>query len=154
MTCDVQPHLPKLCCVVVSCNELSRVGMCVQNPLAMCVSAVPFQACEVGPQYCTILAIKRNDNRDLLSFGVSYNSVGQKWKILAIFDKNFLGITWKVLELKTMFKSYKSKLGTSYITKLWLWLQVSTNKKANCARLQSRGPFVLRSKNRSQVIFF
>jgi hypothetical protein len=42
-----------------------------------------------------------------LSFGVSYDFVAQKWRILAIFHKkiNIWEITWKVLGYKTMFKS-------------------------------------------------
>ena len=44
---------------------------------------------------------------NLLFWGVSYNNVAQKWRILAIFHKqnNFWEITCKVLGFKTMFKS-------------------------------------------------
>ena len=38
-----------------------------------------------------------NDDLNLLSFGVSYDFVAQKWKILAIFHKKkiiFWEITW------------------------------------------------------------
>ena len=51
--------------------------------------------------------VERTDDSNLLSFGVSYNFVAQKWRILAIFYKkiNFWEIIWKVLGFKTMFKS-------------------------------------------------
>ena len=51
---------------------------------------------------------ERTDNWNLLAFGVSYDFVAQKWRILAIFHKkkiNFLEINWKGLRFKTMFKS-------------------------------------------------
>jgi hypothetical protein len=44
-----------------------------------------------------------NNERHWLSFGVSYNFVAQKWKILAILKKKIFGqIAWKVLGFKTM----------------------------------------------------
>ena len=44
---------------------------------------------------------ERNNDEILVSFGVSYNSVAQKWKILAIFDKKLkfwelLGRYWNL----------------------------------------------------------
>ena len=50
---------------------------------------------------------ERTDDRNLPSFGVSYDFVAQKWRILEIFHKkiNFWEITWNVLGFKTMFKS-------------------------------------------------
>ena len=50
---------------------------------------------------------ERTEDRNLVSFVVSYNFVDQKWRILAIFHKkiNFWEITLKVLGFKTMFKS-------------------------------------------------
>ena len=50
--------------------------------------AVHFQACEVRPQYRTFFGNnERNDHGNLHSFGVNYDSVAQKWRILAIFQK-------------------------------------------------------------------
>ena len=51
--------------------------------------------------------MKMEIDGSLLFFGVSYNFVAQKWRILAIFHKkiNFWEITLKVLGFKTMFKS-------------------------------------------------
>ena len=51
--------------------------------------------------------MKMEIDGSLLSFGVSYNFVAQKLRILAIFHKkiNFGEITWKVLEFKTMLNS-------------------------------------------------
>jgi hypothetical protein len=48
-----------------------------------------------------------NNERNWLSFCVSYNFVAQKWRILAIFYKkiNFWEIIRKLLGFKTMFKS-------------------------------------------------
>ena len=74
----------------------------------MCVRAVHFKACEVRPHIAHYFGNnERTDDCNLLSFGVSYDFVAQKWRILAIFHKkiNFWEITWKVLGFKTMFKS-------------------------------------------------
>ena len=74
----------------------------------MCVRAVHFKACEVRPHIAHYFGNnERTDDSHLLSFGVSYDFVAQKWRILAIFHKkiNFWEITWKVLGFKTMFKS-------------------------------------------------
>ena len=45
-----------------------------------------FKACEVRP-YQNIAHCFGNTERTLLSFGVSYNFLDQKWRILAIFHK-------------------------------------------------------------------
>ena len=71
----------------------------------MCVCAVHFKAWEVRPHIAHYFSNKeRTDNYKLLSFGVSYDFVAQKWRILAIFHKkiNFWEITWKVLGFKAM----------------------------------------------------
>ena len=67
--------------------------------------------CELVRSATAILHIfgnnKRTDDRNLLSFGVSYDFVAQKWRILEIFHKkiNFWEITCKILGFKTMFKN-------------------------------------------------
>ena len=76
----------------------------------MCVCAVHFKACDVRPKIANYFGNnERTDNNHLLSFGVSFNFVAQKWRILAIF----LEITWKVMEFKAMFKSLNHELGSS-----------------------------------------
>ena len=56
--------------------------------LAMCVRAVHFKACDVRPHIAHYFSNnERTDDHHLLSFGVSYYFVAQKWRILAIFHK-------------------------------------------------------------------
>ena len=57
----------------------------------MCVRAVHFKACKVRPHIAHYFGNnERTDDKYLLSFGVSFNFVAQKWKILAIFFGNYL----------------------------------------------------------------
>jgi hypothetical protein len=74
----------------------------------MCVHAVHFKVCDVRPHIAHYFGNnERTDDNHLLSFGVGYYFVAQKWRILKKFAKktNFWEIAWKVLGFKAMFKS-------------------------------------------------
>jgi hypothetical protein len=65
------------------------------------VRAVYFKACEVRPHIAQYLGNnERTDDCHLLSFGVSYDFIAKKWRILAIFHKknhfleNYLERIW------------------------------------------------------------
>ena len=102
MTCEEQQQLVEVRCVVASCDVRA------EPILVVSFDAMHFKACEVQ---CNIThyfgIIETTAFRNLLSFGVSYDFVDQKWRILAICHKkiNFWEITWKVLGFKTVFKS-------------------------------------------------
>ena len=80
MTCDVRLQLAEVQCVVARCD--------VHAEPVLVVRAVYFKACEVRPHIANYFGNnERTDDCYLLSFGVSYDFVAQKWRILAIFHK-------------------------------------------------------------------
>ena len=84
MTCEEQQQLVEVRCVVASCDVRAEPILVVSFDLR----AMHFKACEVQ---CNIThyfgIIETTAFRNLLSFGVSYDFVAQKWRILAIFRK-------------------------------------------------------------------
>ena len=67
MTCDVRLQLAEVRCAVASCD--------------VCAEPILVVTCDVH------VCDERTDNYYLLFFGVSYNFIVQKWRILAIFHK-------------------------------------------------------------------
>ena len=54
----------------------------------MCMRAVYSQACKCNRNIAHFFGSnERNVDSNMFSFGVSYNSVAQKWRILAIFGE-------------------------------------------------------------------
>jgi hypothetical protein len=91
-----------------------------------------------------------NNARYALSFGVNYNSVVQKLRILAIeaiFDPKNPFLTNSIddrIKIKAEITSFNMRYYMNLI-KLRLCLRVPTIKNASCARLRVRRDFGLRS---------
>ena len=100
------PQLAEVRCGVASCDVHAESILVVTCDVHACGAFSGLRS------VTTILQIfgnnERTDNRNLLSFGVSYYFVAQKWRILEIFHtqkKQFWEINWKVSRFKTMFKT-------------------------------------------------
>ena len=87
MTCDVRPQVAEVRCAVASCDVHAEPILVL---IAMCVCGA-FSGLWNATTISHIFWQKwKNWQFNLLSFGVSYDFVAQKWRILAIFHKKNL----------------------------------------------------------------
>ena len=81
-------------CTSASCDVRADPILVVTCKMRLCGAFSGLRS-TTTTSHVLLAIMKENDNRHLLSFGLSYDSVAQKWRILAILEE-LLGRYWNL----------------------------------------------------------